>query len=149
MQDWGKKIFRFWFFEWLWRIETMFFSGGVSNDQRNDSILSWDCYSFVACCKVAFALVPFAKNILSSNMMAAVFAQLFKGILCKGNSTPMFSCVWRGRGLWAHFCAPSSQITSHNSSGRSSAKITFGKCENLDPRSKIDTCFQGGGEISH
>ena len=83
-------------------------------------------------------------------MVAAVFAQLFKGILCKGNSTPhVLLCLEGGRGLWAHFCAPSSQITIHNSSGSSSAKITFEKCENLDPRSKIDTCFQAGGEINH
>ena len=76
-------------------------------------------------------------------MVGAVFAQLFKGILCKDNFTLHVLLCLKGWGLWAHFCAPSSQITSHNSSGRSTAKITFGKCENLDPRSKIDTCFQG------
>ena len=71
-----------------------------------------------------------------------VFAQLFKGILCLANSTPMFCCVWKGRVLWAHFCAPSSQITRHKSSGRSTLKLCFGSVKIWTLAQKLTPVFE-------
>ena len=39
-------------------------------------------------------------------MVAAVFAQLFKGILCKGNSTPHVLLCLEGGGDYGHTFAP-------------------------------------------
>lgn len=80
------------------------FSEGVSNDKRMTAFfLENVSYKFVACSKIAFC--PVCRKHKSCNMVAAVFAQLFKGILCRVIPRPC-SPVFGGGGDYGHTFAP-------------------------------------------